>query len=134
MRRYLTLIAVLFLSVLSACSDSTGPSGSIAGSYTLRTINGAPLPYVEYEEPGYREELTAETLQLNESGTFSLQSSYRETDGGIVRNYTEVESGTYTREGTAVTFRFDAGGTATGSLADNKIIIGIQGFSLVYQK
>ena len=135
MRRFFALFAILFVAVLSGCSDSTGPNASIAGAYSLRTINGASLPFIEYEEPGYREELTAEVLTVNDGGTFSLTSTYRVTDSGVIETFNDTETGTFTRNGTAVNFRFDGStATATGSYDNNKIIIGITGFSLVYER
>ena len=40
------LVMFALASTLAACSlDSTGPNGSVAGNYTLRTIDGQRLPY-----------------------------------------------------------------------------------------
>ena len=40
------LVMFALASTLAACSlDSTGPNGSVAGNYSLRTINGQSLPY-----------------------------------------------------------------------------------------
>ena len=67
MRRTLAVFAVLFVSVLAGCSDSsTGPNASVSGSYSLRTINGFSLPYVLVDRPGYREELVDETITIQE--------------------------------------------------------------------
>jgi hypothetical protein len=38
---------VLSIALLAACGDGgTGSDDSVAGSYSLRTVNGANLPYI----------------------------------------------------------------------------------------
>ena len=46
MRRMTIGVLALALSVAAcASSDATSPTVSVAGTYTLKAINGSPLPY-----------------------------------------------------------------------------------------
>ncbi|MDB4881138.1 MAG: hypothetical protein JWL60_2584 [Gemmatimonadetes bacterium] len=136
MRRTLAVFAVLFVSVLAGCSDSsTGPNASVSGSYSLRTINGFSLPYVLVDRPGYREELVDETITIQENGTFSQQGSYRYTENGFVSVRAYDDFGTYTRSGTNLTLRFNSDGSrVTGTVENGALIIGLEGVSLVYRR
>lgn len=90
--------------LLVACSDSTGPAASVAGTYDLTAIDGERLPY---EILG--QEILSGTLLLREGGTFtsSIRSRYEDFVTGEMEEETETESGTYSRDGRSLFLNFD---------------------------
>ena len=96
----LGILAACVASVfLAACgSDSTGPSGqkSPNGSYTISTINAAPLPVAIFSDTGgFKLEVTSGTITLAAGGTYSIITNYRETLPGVLDTYTDSTGGTW---------------------------------------
>ena len=96
---------------LSACqTDSTGPGASVAGTYTLDTINGSPLPY----NFSGGATLTADQLTLNSDGSYSDVVQY--SNGS-----TTIERGTFFTNNNDLQFQPEDvglpeyGGTVNGS-------------------
>jgi hypothetical protein len=101
--------AGLALAVAAACGgdSSTGPE-SIAGSYSLQTVNGKGLPYalLDTVEQGVAfkiEVVSPTTLTLGASADFRLVLTTRTSFGGITEIQSDTISGTYARAGTALT-------------------------------
>src|SRR5690349_187817 len=64
MRKLILLLGVISLA---ACNnDSTSPNGNVTGTYTLRTVNGNPLPYT-FSDGSV---LVSDHLSLNNDGTY----------------------------------------------------------------
>ena len=85
---------------LIACgSDSpTGPGNgkSPPGSYTIATINAAPLPVAIFSDTGgFKLEVMSGTLTLTTSGTYSIVTNYRETLPGVLDTYSDSTGGTW---------------------------------------
>ena len=101
------LVAILFLAAFVACGgDSiTDATASIAGTYTLRSVNGSPLPFTVFTSGTQKIEITDDMVVISESGTYSESGHTRTTNGTQVTTQTVAEAGTYTRNGTAITFR-----------------------------
>jgi hypothetical protein len=115
MRRVALVLAMVLPLALAGCGDSTGPGGSLAGTYTLRSINGDPVPVLISSGPP-QEEITGGFVRLNANGTFTASHTYRVTFGGSSTTVTEDIDGTYTRSGDELTLTFDdpdGSGTAT---------------------
>lgn len=138
MRRLLLSLAVLLAVVLSACggNDSTGPgSVSIAGTYTLRTINGGNLPFTVFQSGTDKVEVISGDVVLTDGGTYTTQTTVRTTMDGTVTTDSETDAGTYTRSGTVLTLRSGADGTTvTGTVSGGAITVVFEGFSAVYRK
>ncbi|HEY2374399.1 MAG TPA: lipocalin family protein [Gemmatimonadaceae bacterium] len=65
MRKFVLLAAGLV--ALAACNnDSTSPNGNVTGTYSLRTVNGNPLPYT-FSDGSV---LVSDRLSLNGDGTY----------------------------------------------------------------
>ena len=121
------MIAAGILAVLAACSsDSTGPNGSVTGSYTLRTVNGNNVPVVVFQNTTVKDELTAGNINLNADKTWSGSLSARETtlSSGAVVTATVPANGTYTNNNGSVTLT-DAtdGSQLTGTAANGTLTI-----------
>jgi hypothetical protein len=127
------LLALACLAVFVACSDSTSPT-SIAGTYSLTTVNGVALPFV-VQASGPKIELLSDQIILNAGGTFSESENLRYTNGTAVTTQTSTDAGTYTVSGTAITFLFTSdGSTGTATLSGNTLTVAANGLSGVYTK
>ena len=114
-----TAFAVAMLVTL-ACgggSDATAPnpaSDSIAGTFTLRTVNGSPLPFTT-RAGATTVVFISGVLTVAEGGTWSDSRSF--TLSGF--SETTTDGGTWTRAGTNVAFlsttKTGYAGTFTGS-------------------
>jgi hypothetical protein len=72
----------------------------VVGTYTLRTLNGDPVPAVDE----FGNEVTAGSVRLNANGTFSTSHTYRISSSNEI---TLVSNGTYTRSGNDLTLLFE---------------------------
>jgi hypothetical protein len=107
MRRLALVLAAVLPVALSACGDSTGPGSAVAGTYTLRSINGDPVPVTYDESPDFRTEILSGFLRLNANGTFSATHTQRLTVGTTVTIRTNDTGGTYTLSGDDLILRFE---------------------------
>lgn len=136
MRRVTALLALALSSVV-AChgSDTTAPAASLAGTWNLTTVNGAPLPFTA-QAANPKIEVLNDQIVGTAAGTFTENGSLRITDAtGAVSSQPIVDSGTWTGSGTAVSFRFDSdGSTGTGTITGNTFTVAGNGYSNVYIK
>jgi hypothetical protein len=118
------LVMLALAGTLAACStDSTGPNGSVAGTYTLRTIDGQQLPYTF--SSGLR--LTSDQIVLRTDGSYEDVSLY--SDGSSY-----VDEGDYTSYNGAITFYSTTGDTYQGSVSGNVLTQIINGYTQVFQR
>ena len=128
------LLSIGALGVGCGGGDSTGPDDSVAGTYSLRTVNGSNLPFIVLQVGADKLELTADVLTLTDAGSFTQITTFRVTEGGQVTTSTVADAGSYTRTGTAISATFNSGGTATGTISGGTITVAQDGFSYVYRK
>lgn len=105
--RFLRLALTLALTgiVAAGCDDSSGPGDDIDGNYSLRTINGAVLPFVLLQiDTQFKAEVTSGQLELRNDGTFNETLTFRVTEDGDTRTETDVTSGTWSQFGNQITF------------------------------
>ncbi|MDQ6633272.1 MAG: hypothetical protein M3Z10_00770 [Gemmatimonadota bacterium] len=133
MRRALFLLA---LAALAACSGDSGtdPNASIAGSYSLRTVNGSPLPYIVAQSGSNKYEITDDAISLNDAGTWSELWHDRTTTNGQVTTSANTDGGTYTRNGTAITLNSTTSGAISGSVSGGTLTLTDQGVAAVYMR
>ena len=110
---------------LTACSmDTLGPSGSVAGTYSLRRINGSTLPYAF--SSGQR--LMSDDLTLYQDGTFVDVSRY---DSGA----TSTDQGLYTSDNGSLSFESsETGITYQGSVTNSVLTEVVNGFTQVFER
>jgi hypothetical protein len=109
---------------LVACNlDSTGPNGSVEGTYELRTLNGQQLPYTF--SSGLR--LVRDELTLFSDGTYEDVSSY--SDGS-----TDVDEGDYTDYNGALTFYSTTVFVYQGSVSRDVLTTVYNGFTHVFER
>jgi len=111
-------------STMAACSlDSTGPNGSVTGSYTLRTINGQSLPYTF--QSGRR--LTSDQLTLYSDGTYDDVSQYS-------NGTSTFDEGDYTSNNGAITFYSTSGDTYQGSVSGDVLTQIVNSYTQVFER
>jgi hypothetical protein len=103
MRSFIPVMLGALALTATACGggDSTAPA-SIAGTYTLQTVNNAALPFTTSEDETYKAEILSWVVTLNANNTFSHVFQGRSTDNGTVSVNTITGSGTYTISGSTV--------------------------------
>ena len=72
------------LLVLAACKDSTAPDPGIPGTYTLRRISGAPLPWPQFPSEGDTAWVLGGTYTFRADDTFVETYDYRYVRHGTV--------------------------------------------------
>lgn len=110
---------------LSACSmDSLGPSGNVAGTYSLRRINGATLPYTF--NSGVR--LVSDDLTLYNDGTYVDVSRY---DSGS----TSTDEGFYTNDNGSLSFESSESAVRyEGSVTNDVLTEVVNGYTQVFER
>ncbi|AHG88148.1 Lipocalin-like domain protein [Gemmatirosa kalamazoonensis] len=137
MRKLTTLMA---LTMLAACgssysSDITGTTlSNLAGTYDLMTVNGSGLPMmVQASNP--KIELVSERIVVNANGTFTVTTNRRNTTtAGAVTTNTLTDAGTFGSSGSATTFHFNSGTTATATMSGNTLTLVAPTSTSVYTK
>jgi hypothetical protein len=117
------MLALASTMLVSCSADSTGPNGSVTGTYTLRTIDGQPLPYTF--SGGLR--LMSDELTLTSDGSYQDVSRY--SDGTSF-----VDEGDYTNYNGAVTFYSTSGDTYQGSISRDVLTQVLNGYTQVFQR
>jgi hypothetical protein len=133
MRRLLAL-ALLIASASCSSDKSTNPTtASLAGTWNLSTVNGNPLPFiVQTQDP--KIEILNDQFIISADGTFTETWNARFTEAsGAVTPVPFTDSGTWSQNGTAVTFHFTSdGANGTGTLNGTSFTLGDVSFPLVY--
>jgi hypothetical protein len=106
MRRFLAAVAVL---TLTACiSDSVGivgttvtgggdaQSGGVPGRYTLKTVDGKPLPFTYMQTDTEKRETIDDALTLT-TDTWTRLGHVRRTLNGTVTTVDVTDAGTYSK-------------------------------------
>lgn len=138
MRRFIVLLALAASSALAACGSDggTNPAAGVTGTWNLSTVNGTGLPFVlQTENPSTGDpkvEILSDQLLVSANGTFNETTVARFTSGTSVTTQTVPDAGTYTLNGTAVSFVFSSGGSATATVSGNNLTIAESGISLVF--
>ncbi len=128
MRKLIVLAALVAASACNLDTTSLNPStvGNLAGTYSLKTVNGAPLPFTFNPNDTTTVNIDTDVLTLAENGAWGETINYRQTVGSAATtNESSTLTGVWTISGDQVNFRTPGGllyiGTATTtmlSLAD----------------
>ncbi|MEP6495656.1 MAG: hypothetical protein ABJF01_23435 [bacterium] len=139
MRRSAFVAAMIFaiLSAAGCGGDSTSPATqSIAGSWTLQSVNGSPLPFIVPETGTDQLEVLSDVIAISGTGSFTQTTSTRTTTNGVPTTQSVVDAGSYTLNGSAITMHFNSDGfTLTASWSGNTITtVTGDGLALVYKR
>ena len=121
MRSGMSLILCLVLAGACGGGTSTSPNNvNLAGTYTLRSVNGANLPYA-IQAQGVSLQVTGDQFVIADGGTFSETTTYKVVSTGA----TQVGSstGTWARAGSTIAFSFADGGSQTGTCDGKNLTI-----------
>ena len=113
-RLFVAVLAFTLMGTASACTDTTGPGGALAGTYSLRTVNGAQLP-VTLCSTGFCYDVLSAEITLDANGNYQEISRY--SDGN------DSSTGYWTLSGSQLTLTDDGSGTATyATVSGNSLI------------
>lgn len=108
MRKFVFLAAALV--ALGACNnDSTSPNGSVSGTYSLRTVNGSPLPFT-FSDGSV---LVSDRLSLNGDGTYVDIATFSNTGSATEQGLWSINNNLITFNDQTDAFSYD------GSLSGN---------------
>ena len=104
MRRLIPVLLGALALTATACGggDSSTAPTSVAGTYTLQSVNNAPLPFTTSQDATYKAEILSWVMTLNDNNNFTHIFRGRSTDNGQVTESTITGGGTYTRSGATV--------------------------------
>ena len=133
------LIALMALVATAACSLNTetdpGPAvGDLAGTYTLQSMNGSPLPFsiVSHDTTVL---IDTDVLIVAGTGDWSETVNYRQTAG---TNQTTNESfnlaGIWSRSGNTLNFRTAQGLLYVGTATDTTLLLSDNSFNYVFKR
>lgn len=123
MRRIAVLMLVL---AMAACSDNnaTAPSAAITGTYTLRTVNGSPLP-VTFSDGSV---LTSDQVSLFADGTFTDNAKFSDGSASTEQGFWSAVNGSITFQDANSNFTFQ------GSVSGNVLTEISNGITEVFEK
>ena len=100
---------------------TSGTDTGIVGAYSLQTVNGSVLPYTYFQSGADSYVVVSDTVVIAASGSWTESWHERRTVGGTVTTPAFSDRGTYTVNGSDVTFASQAGGTSTGSFGNGTL-------------
>lgn len=137
MKRLLSALALSTLVVLGACGgdSSTAPtSSSMAGNWSLQTVNGANLPFTVYQSGTDQVDITSDVITFSASGSFTEATETRTTSNGQTTTQSDASAGTYVLSGTAITLTWSDGSTGTASVSGTTMTATESGYAMVFKK
>jgi hypothetical protein len=118
---------VASILVLAACDQITAaPEPGLAGTYTLRTVNGAPLLA---SLTGYTR-IVGGSLTLGERSAFATELTVAQVDGGLT--HVERMAGTFRRSGGELELTIPAGVVATATAEGGELRVTSTADRMVY--
>ena len=136
MRRLVSLALVLAVAGCGSDSSTTPTNSSVAGTWTLQSVNGSPLPFTLSASPA-KIELLSDVVVATSNGTWTSTQQTRTTIGtGTPTTSTATDGGTYTLSGNNVSIlSSSAGSTAqAGTINGNTLTLSQSGLTFIFQK
>lgn len=125
------------LLLLQACiNDIQAGDSTIRGTYTLRTVNGAVLPYTKSVIGATKAELLDDKISLFMGFTLAEEVVIRTTEHGVATTQTIATTGTYALGfNNSVVLRSNSGGSRTVLIDNgNTMTITESGIPYVWKK
>jgi hypothetical protein len=118
---------------LTGCQDTSKPTTQASahtGTYTLVTVNDNKVPYIPVPE-GSAPQVQSGAFTLNADGSVTHATNFGQVDG---KELSHDSNGTYTLDGSRVSFQWTGGGTTTATLEGNTLTLDWEGAIFVYRK
>ena len=135
MRRLRSTMLVLATMIVSACgSDKSTAPDAIVGIWSMKSVNGSPLPYT-VQLGGQTYQILADQLTLRSNRLFSDEFTVQQpTESGGVDIRTIPSSGTFSVNGNTVVLTYTDGTTETAVVSGDSMTLTASGYSAVYAK
>ena len=127
MRRY--VLASLAMLVIACGGDSAVAPESVAGSYTLQTVNGNALPAVFYQDTQEKDEFVSGSVALSSDNSWNGRLVLRGTDLTTSQefSFTAPIGGTYSLKSGSITLTdADNAMTFRGTVGRGTLAIGTE--------
>lgn len=138
MRRVAAVLVLSLAVTAGACGDiGTRPTQSLAGTWSLQTVNGSGLPFLVGTSASGTDSLQVlgDVITASGAGTFTDVTIVRSTVSGQVTTDSIPDAGTYTLIGSSASLRFASdGSTISGQLSGNTLSLSSGNGVLVYKR
>jgi hypothetical protein len=136
MKRAVLGVLTALVIVAAGCGDAKGPDAdaSLYGTYTLRTVNGSPLPFTVFELGSDRVEFLDARLTLKRGDTWETWAKIRLTQGPTVTTDEDSGGGTFTRTGNTLTLRDADGDEFVVVVSGSRLTTTDGGYTFVFEK
>lgn len=121
--------AAVALAGTAACTDNSGPNGTLSGGlYALSSVNGSGLPYTYTDQnTGATTTLQSDVYTINTDGTYSEVINESVSSGFGSTPTTNTEAGVWTESGNVITFQptqstYSNAGAYSGSLSSGGLL------------
>ena len=131
-------VLLLALATLGACGSDSGTNPSadaIEGTYSLRTVNGAALPFT-IQNGVNSLTLISHVITIASDFSWTETTQYRLTSSGQTTDGTSADGGTWMRAGGKVTLHSSLTGVAShsGPYANGSLTFSAAGFAAVFSR
>ena len=127
------LFAAMTLIVLAACGDSTEPTtASLAGTWTLQSVNDATLPATVNGSGANRSDVTKGSVILVATGNYTQSVEIVTYVSGQASTMPLNDAGTFTVSGSTITFTSTGGSTQTATVSGNSMTVVAAGATAIY--
>jgi hypothetical protein len=134
MRRTIVVISAAAVTALSSgCTPVTSPL-DLAGTYTLKTVNGAVLPYQIPQVGPTSVVALNDEFTLTPDGTYAESGQEQVTTAGIVSISPLIDAGDFTRRNDALTLESLLFGARPATVSGTTLTLVQNGLTLVYRK
>lgn len=134
-RLWRTAIVLLTVAGISSCDDGVVGSSTVTGAYTLRTVNGASLPFTSSQSATSKSEILDDVITLFQGGTYAQTAHVRTTTNGTAVTATIEGAGSYQLLGTSITMiTGDRSSQRIGQINANTMTFVENGRTSAYQK
>lgn len=128
MKRLLSFALVLVTALTAAgCNDiGTGPAGSLAGSYNMRTLGGQQLPANLYYNSQYDNiVIVSSQLSFSADGGYVDNTRIQDTVNGRTTVYSDDTEGTWTLSGSQLVLydAYDRSNVTYATVSGGRIVI-----------
>ena len=135
MRRLVSLMLAFTIVACGGDDSTTAPTNaSVAGTWTLQTINGSPLPFTLTSVGTTKVEAVSAVFVVNANGTWTGSSKTLTTINGQASTSTDTDGGTYTLSGSTVALRSNDGTIETGTISGNTLTAVESVFTFVFKQ